>query len=467
MSGDPRYAGILLGWFGLPVLAAGLIFGIHDTKRWFIPALLYWPATLPVIVRMPNDTGLAMTVGGGTLVFAAWAMLSGRAPRRMVAGRSGSGEGWTAAYEASAPIKVRIDQGLLEEVLSAGVIAQEDAVRTIAKRLAVNTVKRQEGGNPRDAGKPLAVFLAVGPTGVGKTETAKAMAEFMQGRVDSRYEPLVLDMSEFYDKHTAARLVGSPPGYLGSEDPGQLTGAMMKNPYRVVLFDEIEKTRPSVMNTFLQIFDEGRLTDASKGFQVSFANAVIMLTSNLAAEEIGDLMAKEMDAVLRRRIVLDTLKTAGMRPEILARINDVVPYKALGYQDYVRIVAAWAGKLPSKRRPKDPEAFAEGVMEDASDLMPYGVREILRVAEGRIYAANEQGGKGMRGNMPFSKSEAKGASYLTFFTLTLMDGSVLCRQCFADHHKGGFNGVYRLRYAIVRKKNEENRILRPFEGAGG
>jgi ATP-dependent Clp protease ATP-binding subunit ClpA len=305
--------------------------------------------------------------------------------RMAVAGRGPADNGRPEVRDERPPVskalaaKWQTDRAV--QYLRERVLGQDEALKTVARRIAVNLAKRKE--NP-DNPKPIAVFLAVGPTGVGKTETAKALAEYMK-TLDPSYGSITFDMSEFYERHTAANLVGAPKGYIGSDDPGRLTGAMDENPYRVVLFDEIEKGHPSVMNTFLQIFDEGRLTDASFGFPAYFNASIIFLTSNLASAEIGEIMEEEQDPVARRRRVLDILQAAGIRPEILARVNDVIPYRALDEQDYVDIVANYLRKLPRDRRPADVMAMAREIVDRNRALMPYGVREIIRAAEETVY----------------------------------------------------------------------------------
>ena len=260
------------------------------------------------------------------------------------------------------------------------ILAQDEALKTIAGCLHVNAKKKLES----PSSKPIAVFLAVGPTGVGKTETAKALAAYLK-TLNPGYGLISLDMSEFYDRHTAANLVGSPRGYIGSDMPGRLTGAMKDNPFKVVLFDEVEKGHPSVMNTFLQIFDEGRLTDAARGFEAKFDRAVIMLTSNLASEEIGRIVAEESDPATKRGRVLDALKKAGILPEILGRVDAVIPYRPLKEEDCIAIVEAYFKRLPVKRRPVDAHAEARKLISGNRPLMAYGVRAILKAAEEMVY----------------------------------------------------------------------------------
>jgi hypothetical protein len=379
---------ILIYMTGL-TLSATATFTILNTQGWWIPVAVAWPAGLAMVSFFPQYPGVAVAIAVTAAGFLVWNKIKGANKVMYIAAVSPSGDNGRNRLKSGDNghiVTVKpLDPDKILSVLRRSVIGQDEALRIIANRLSVNTRKRHETPSPNVLRKPVAVFLAVGPTGVGKTETAKALAKAMESLADKRFGSLTFDMSEFYDKHTAARLVGSPPGYVGSDEPGQLTGPMRSNPFRVVLFDEIEKAHPSIMNTFLQIFDEGRLTDASKGFSVSFANAVVVLTSNLATEEIGEILEHTEDPIQRRRDVLDLLKESGIRPEILARINDIVPYKSLARQDYIDIVVHWADGLPRGRKPEDPRAFAEDLLDEAASLMPYGVREILRAAEERVY----------------------------------------------------------------------------------
>jgi ATP-dependent Clp protease ATP-binding subunit ClpA len=262
------------------------------------------------------------------------------------------------------------------------VVGQDEALGIISKRLSISIQKRAKVS---PSTKPLAVFLLVGPTGVGKTETAKAFADTIR-MIEPETAFLSFDMSEFYDRHTAARLVGSPPGYVGAERGGQLTQAIIQNPKRVILFDEIEKADPSVFSVFLQIFDEGRLTDASTGEVADFTNTVIFLTSNLAAErirQIGEVIGDRYEA---RKAVLDALKIGvrdangrhvALPSELLGRVDDVVPFESLTDEHYIGIIATHLKKLGI---PGD----ATALWQEIGALRDYGTREIIRAVEERV-----------------------------------------------------------------------------------
>jgi ATP-dependent Clp protease ATP-binding subunit ClpB len=214
----------------------------------------------------------------------------------------------------------------IEDKLRQRVIGQDEAVRLVG-----HAIKRARAGLA-DAGRPIGSFLFLGPTGVGKTELTKALAEFL---FDDEHALVRLDMSEYMEKHAVARLTGAPPGYVGYEEGGQLTEAVRRRPYSVVLFDEVEKAHPDVFNVLLALLDDGRLTD-SKGRTVSFADTVLIMTSNLgrqailAAAETGDRAAieKEVKAALR----------AHFRPEFLNRIDETVIFNPLGRPQIEAIV---------------------------------------------------------------------------------------------------------------------------------
>jgi ATP-dependent Clp protease ATP-binding subunit ClpB len=213
----------------------------------------------------------------------------------------------------------------LEDHLAARVVGQREAVEAVA-----NAVRRSRAGLA-DPNRPTGSFIFLGPTGVGKTETARALAEFL---IDDERAMVRLDMSEYMEKHAVARMIGAPPGYVGYEEGGQLTEAVRRRPYSVLLFDEIEKAHPDVFNVLLQLLDDGRLTD-SQGRTVDFRNTVVIMTSNLGSQwilESGDAGWEETERRVREAM------RAHFRPEFLNRVDDVIVFRRLSAGDLERIV---------------------------------------------------------------------------------------------------------------------------------
>ena len=216
----------------------------------------------------------------------------------------------------------------MEGRLRERVIGQDEALNSVA-----NAIRRSRAGLS-DPKRPIGSFLFLGPTGVGKTETARALAEFL---FDDESAMVRIDMSEYMEKHAVARLLGAPPGYVGFDEGGQLTEAIRRRPYAVVLFDEIEKAHPDVFNVLLQVLDDGRLTDA-KGRTVDFKNTVLIMTSNLGASLLqGEALESETGWELAREEVMDVLK-AHFRPEFLNRVDDIVLFRPLGEEQLTHIV---------------------------------------------------------------------------------------------------------------------------------
>jgi ATP-dependent Clp protease ATP-binding subunit ClpC len=221
----------------------------------------------------------------------------------------------------------------MEDELHKRVIGQEDAVRAVSQ-----AIRRTRSGL-KDPKRPSGSFVFLGPSGVGKTELAKTLAEFLFGDEQAL---IALDMSEYQEKHTVSRLVGSPPGYVGYEEGGQLTEAVRRRPFSVVLFDEVEKAHPDVFNTLLQILEEGRLTDA-QGRTVDFRNTVLIMTSNLGTADLrkanlGFVKADEAVSYERMKAKVQDALKAHFRPEFLNRIDDTIVFHELTQEEIVRIV---------------------------------------------------------------------------------------------------------------------------------
>ncbi len=267
----------------------------------------------------------------------------------------------------------------METALHARVVGQEESIVTISK-----AVRRARAGL-KDPKRPIGSFIFLGPTGVGKTELAKALAEFMFGTEDALIK---IDMSEFQERHTTSRLVGSPPGYVGYGEGGQLTDAVRRKPYSVVLFDEIEKAHPEAFNLLLQVLEDGNLTDG-KGRRVDFRNTIIIMTSNVGTEHIRRASrigfggnASEIDIADTRRKVEDSLKQL-FRPEFLNRIDAMIIFQPLTH-DEIRVIS----KIMIKRvqQQLDEHQIRLDVKDDALDLLgkrgydpAFGARPLRRI----------------------------------------------------------------------------------------
>jgi ATP-dependent Clp protease ATP-binding subunit ClpC len=246
---------------------------------------------------------------------------------------------WTGipVYQFTQEESARLLQ--MEEELHKYIVGQDEAIEGISK-----AVRRARAGL-KDPRRPIGSFIFLGPTGVGKTELTKALAKFLFGSEDALVQ---LDMSEFMERHSVARLVGSPPGYIGYEDAGQLTEAVRRRPYSIVVFDEIEKAHPEAFNILLQIMEEGHLSDA-KGTKVDFRNAMIIMTSNIGAETIkrgpnlGFAFARDTMAEAEeqydemRKTLMEQLKKQ-FRPEFINRVDSIVVFRQLTKQDIRKIV---------------------------------------------------------------------------------------------------------------------------------
>ena len=309
----------------------------------------------------------------------------------------------------------------LEDELARRVVGQRHALQAVS-----NAVRRSRAGL-QDPNRPTGSFIFLGPTGVGKTESARALAEFL---FDDERAMVRLDMSEYMEKHSVARMIGAPPGYVGFEEGGQLTEAVRRRPYSVVLFDEIEKAHPDVFNVLLQILDDGRLTD-SQGRVVDFRNTVIIMTSNIGSQFIvdaGEVDSREWDAVETR--VRDQLRNH-FRPEFLNRVDEIVVFRPLSREDIGSIVEI---QLRSLEKQLEKRHLTLDVTPAAKELIAqkgydpvYGARPLKRVIqhdlqnpialellegvfqEGDVIVVEPDGSGGLRFNRHPKVAEAVGA----------------------------------------------------------
>ncbi len=265
----------------------------------------------------------------------------------------------------------------LEEDLSKRVIGQSEAVTAVA-----NAVLRARAGM-KDPRRPIGSFIFLGPTGVGKTELAKTLANTL---FDSEENIIRIDMSEYMEKYSVSRLIGSPPGYVGYEEGGQLTEAVRRKPFSVILFDEIEKAHEDVFNIFLQIFDDGRLTD-NKGKTVDFKNCIIIMTSNIGSSYLLENKDSQgIDSFVRDR-VMNELKSR-FKPEFLNRLDDVILFKPLSGEEIKKIIDIFLEDIRKRLRDRN---ITMKVTEAAKDLMAlegydpiYGARPLKRYIEGSL-----------------------------------------------------------------------------------
>jgi ATP-dependent Clp protease ATP-binding subunit ClpB len=262
----------------------------------------------------------------------------------------------------------------MEDELGRRVVGQAEAVRAVS-----DAVRRARAGIA-DENRPTGSFLFLGPTGVGKTELAKALAEFL---FDDERAMVRIDMSEYSEKHSVARLVGAPPGYVGYDQGGQLTEAVRRRPYTVVLLDEVEKAHPDVFDTLLQVLDDGRLTDG-QGRTVDFRNTILVLTSNLGSQLIANPALDERG----RRDAVMTVVRSHFKPEFLNRLDDVVVFSALSTEELGRIVDIQLGvlgrRLAQRRLTLDVSGAArEWLAMNGFDPV-YGARPLRRLVQSSI-----------------------------------------------------------------------------------
>jgi ATP-dependent Clp protease ATP-binding subunit ClpB len=261
----------------------------------------------------------------------------------------------------------------MEQNLRRRVIGQDEAVVAVS-----NAIRRARAGL-QDPNRPIGSFLFLGPTGVGKTELTKALAEFL---FDDETAMVRIDMSEYMEKHTVSRLIGAPPGYVGYDEGGSLTEAVRRRPYQVILFDEVEKAHPDVFNVLLQVLDDGRLTDG-QGRTVDFRNTLIVLTSNLGSEAIANL-PDDADIEKARPAVMEAVRHA-FRPEFLNRLDEILLFRRLSRDDMTGIVDIQLGRLrhllADRKITLDIDAKAMAWLGNAGYDPVYGARPLKRVIQ--------------------------------------------------------------------------------------
>jgi ATP-dependent Clp protease ATP-binding subunit ClpB len=260
----------------------------------------------------------------------------------------------------------------MEERLHQRVVGQDEAISAVA-----NAIRRARAGL-QDPNRPLGSFLFLGPTGVGKTELARALAEFL---FDDEQALIRIDMSEYQEKHAVSRLIGAPPGYVGYEEAGQLTEAVRRRPYSVVLFDEIEKAHSDVLNVLLQLLDDGRLTDG-KGRTIDFKNTVVILTSNIGSQFMTEGVTEGT-----KRQVQEVLR-AQFRPEFLNRLDEIIFFHPLG-RDHIRaIIDIQLSRLMKRLEERKihvelTDAARDLLIEEGYDPV-YGARPLKRTIQRRV-----------------------------------------------------------------------------------
>jgi len=261
----------------------------------------------------------------------------------------------------------------MEKVISTKVIGQKEAINSVS-----NAVRRSKAGI-QDPNRPLGSFLFLGPTGVGKTELSKALASFL---FDDQNAMIRIDMSEYMEKHSVSRLIGAPPGYVGYDQGGALTEAVRRRPYQVILFDEVEKAHPDVFNIFLQILDDGRLTDG-QGRVVDFKNTIIILTSNLGSEFIQANKSEKLDERTKEK-VLEVVKKS-FRPEFVNRLDDIIVFDRLQKEEIKEIVKIQVNNLKNILKDKNltfsiTDKALEWLVDKGFD-QEYGARPLKRAIQ--------------------------------------------------------------------------------------
>ena len=264
----------------------------------------------------------------------------------------------------------------MEDRLRERVVGQDAALETVS-----DAIRRSRAGL-QDPNRPLASFLFLGPTGVGKTELARALAEFL---FDNEQAMVRIDMSEYMEKHSVSRLIGAPPGYIGYDEGGQLTEAVRRHPYSVILLDEIEKAAPEVFNLLLQLLDDGRLTDG-QGRTVDFRNTVIVMTSNIGDRWLHEYADKDEDVIQRN--IRERLREEGLRPEFVNRIDEIIIFHSIAREHVKNIVDIQLNRI----RPRLVERHIQLTVSDAArdylaaegyDLQ-FGARPLKRVIQREV-----------------------------------------------------------------------------------
>jgi ATP-dependent Clp protease ATP-binding subunit ClpB len=261
----------------------------------------------------------------------------------------------------------------MEERLHRRVVGQDEAVTSVS-----NAIRRARAGL-QDPNRPLGSFVFLGPTGVGKTELARALAEFL---FDDEQAMVRVDMSEYQEKHTVSRLIGAPPGYVGYEESGQLTEAVRRRPYAVVLFDEIEKAHPEVLNVLLQLLDDGRLTDG-KGRTVDFKNVVVVMTSNLGSHYLAEQAHAGVDENVRRQVLAEFQDH--FRPEFVNRLDEIILFHPLTPEHLSAIVdiqlSALLARLAERRMQVTLTSEAKAYLVREGFDARYGARPLKRAIQ--------------------------------------------------------------------------------------
>ncbi|MCA1995265.1 MAG: AAA family ATPase, partial [Coleofasciculus sp. S288] len=265
----------------------------------------------------------------------------------------------------------------LEDHLHQRVIGQTEAVASVAA-----AIRRARAGM-KDPGRPIGSFLFMGPTGVGKTELARALAEFL---FDSEDALVRIDMSEYMEKHAVSRLIGAPPGYVGYEEGGQLSEAIRRRPYSVVLLDEVEKAHPDVFNILLQVLDDGRITD-SQGRIVDFRNTIIVMTSNIGSDHILSVAGDDSQYEEMRKRVTDALRQQ-FRPEFVNRVDDLIIFHTLSRSELRHIVSIQMKRierlLSDQKIKLELSSKAQDYLANVGYDPVYGVRPLKRAIQREV-----------------------------------------------------------------------------------